>query len=121
MGKRATFGVSGWGNWFTSIPAVAIPLGFPEGGWGEARPSDSRRGDGARCDLRRFRMGELVHVHPRKCNPDWIPGGLQDQGMRSPLLELQGGRSGEECLPYLPVAERFCRDWVWRMSSASQR
>ena len=46
MGQGAAFGVSGGGNWSTSIAAVAVPLGFPDGRWGAARPSDSGRGMG---------------------------------------------------------------------------
>ena len=37
-GDGPSSGVSGWGNWSTSIPTVMIPLGFPEGRWGKARP-----------------------------------------------------------------------------------
>ena len=37
-------GVSGWGNWSTSIPTVLIPLGFPEGDGARHGLGDSRRG-----------------------------------------------------------------------------
>ena len=43
-GDEPSSGVSGWGNWSTSIPTVMIPLGFPEGDGARHGLGDSRRG-----------------------------------------------------------------------------
>ena len=47
------------------------PVGIPGGGWGKARPSGFPEGKRRWPDLRRFRMGELVHVHPPQLQSLW--------------------------------------------------
>ena len=60
------------GNWSTSIAAVAIPLGFPEGDGARHDLGDSRRGNGDRPTLGVSGWGNWsapIYAHPRPSTP----------------------------------------------------